>query len=464
MPYIPEIPETIVVHLGAPDDQSAQNVSESFASYIKNVASSEIYPTWPIEAIKANIYAQMSVAMNRVYTDYYRVRGYDFDITGSPAYDQTYIYQRDIFENISELVDEIFDSYIRRRGQIEPLYAVFCDGVEVNCDGLKQWESVSLAESGMNYLEILKHFYGDDIEIVTNVPVQNRPFSAPPTTLGLGDTGRDVELIQVRLNRISANYPGIPKINPQDGFFSVETENAVKKFQEVFNLTPDGLVGRATWNSIQQVYSAVKKLSELNSEGVKLDDVDTRYPGELSQGDSGEGVLTIQYYLSYINLYVPTVMATAYDGDFGASTENAVKSFQKTYRLPETGVVNRATFDKMEGVYNSFISNIDFRYREGRVLPYPGRVLSRGSTGDDVRTLQEYLNFIARKYNEIPTVVADGIFGEATERQIAAFKRLFGLSTGSVRVNAVLWNNITNVYDDLYNGAVVNPGQYPGAI
>ena len=211
MPFTPEIPETIVVHLGAPDDPNAQNVSESFASYIKNVASSEIYPTWPIEAIKANIYAQMSVALNRVYTDYYRVRGYDFDITGSPAYDQTYVYQRDIFENISQIVDEIFDSYIRRKGQIEPLYAVFCDGVEVNCDGLKQWESVTLAESGMNYLEILKYFYGDDIEIVTNVPVQNRPLSAPPVTLGRGDTGRDVELIQIRLNRISANYPGIPK-------------------------------------------------------------------------------------------------------------------------------------------------------------------------------------------------------------------------------------------------------------
>ena len=323
--------------------------------------------------------------------------------------------------------------------------------------------SVTLAESGMNYLEILKYFYGDDIEIVRNVPVQNRPLSAPPTTLGRGDTGRDVELIQIRLNRISANYPGIPKINPQDGFFGIETENAVKKFQEVFNLTPDGLVGRATWNSIQQVYSAVKKLSELNSEGVRLEDINTRYPGELSRGDSGEGVLTIQYYLSYINLYVPTVLAATYDGDYGAGTENAVRSFQKTYRLPETGVVNRATFDKMEGVYYSLIANIDFQYREGRVLPYPGRVLSRGSMGDDVRVLQEYLNFIARTYSEIPTVTPDGIFGGDTERQINAFKQVFDLPQGSARVNAVLWNNITSVYDDLYNGAVVNEGQYPGA-
>ena len=462
MPYTPKIPETIVVHLGAPDDSSAQNVTESFPSYIKNVASSEIYPTWPKEAIKANIYAQISVAMNRVYTDYYRVRGYDFDITSSPAYDQTYIYQRDIFENISEIVDEIFDSYIRREGQIEPLYAVFCDGVEVDCDGLKQWESVRLAEGGMNYLEILKSSYGDDIEIVRNVPVENRPLSAPPTTLGRGDTGRDVELIQMRLNRISANYPGIPKIYPQDGFFGEETENAVRKYQEVFNLTPDGLVGRATWNSIQQIYSAVKRLSQLNSEGIRLDDVNTRYQGELSRGDTGEGVLTVQYYLSYINLYVHTVMAAKYDGDFGIGTENAVKSFQKTYRLQETGVVDRLTFDKMEGVYYSLISSIRFQYNEGQVLPYPGRVLSVGSMGDDVRVLQEYLNFIAKTYTDIPTVAPDGIFGENTARQIVAFKKRFGLPEGEARVNAVVWNNIASVYDDLYNGAIVNEGQYPG--
>lgn len=463
MPFTPQIPETIVVHLGAPDSD-AQNVTETFASYIKNVASSEIYPTWPEEAIRANVLAQISVAMNRVYTDYYRARGYGFDITGTPANDQTYVYQRDIFDNISRIVDEIFDSYIRRRGNIEPLYAVFCDGDEVQCNGLSQWGSVSLAESGMSAEEILRYYYGDDIEIVTNVPVQNRPLSAPPVTLSRGDTGRDVELIQIRLNRISANYPGIPKIYPVDGFFGENTENSVIKFQEVFNLTPDGLVGRGTWNSIQQVYSAVKKLSELNSEGIRLDDINTRYGGSLSLGDTGEGVLTIQYYLSYINLYVSTVQAAAYDGEFGTATENAVKSFQRTYGLTETGIVDRLTFDTMEGVYYSLIENLDFKFTEGRVLPYPGRVLSIGTIGNDVRILQEYLNFIARSYPEIPTVNPDGVFGENTERQVAAFKRLFDLPGTETRVNAVTWNSIASVYDDLYNGAVVNEGQFPGSV
>ena len=158
----PRIPEQIVVHLGAPNSD-AMNVTESFADYIKNVASSEIYPTWPEEALRANILAQISVALNRVYTEFYRSRGYNFDITSSPAYDQTYVYGRDIFSNVSEIVDEIFDSYIRRRDFIEPLFAEFCDGVEVSCNGLEQWGSVNLAEQGLDAFSILQRYYGNDI-------------------------------------------------------------------------------------------------------------------------------------------------------------------------------------------------------------------------------------------------------------------------------------------------------------
>ena len=151
----PTIPENIVIHLGAPNSD-APNVTETFPDYIKNVASSEIYPTWPEQALRANILAQISVALNRVYTGFYRNQGKDFDITNSPAYDQTYVYQRDIYENISEIVDEIFNSYIRRNGNVEPLFAEFCDGIEVQCNGLYQWGSVDLAERGDSYLDILR--------------------------------------------------------------------------------------------------------------------------------------------------------------------------------------------------------------------------------------------------------------------------------------------------------------------
>ncbi len=460
MPNV-RIPEQIVVHLGSPDSD-AQNVSVSFSDYIKNVASSEIYPTWPREALKANILAQISVALNRVYTEFYRSKGYNFDITSSPAYDQTYVYGRDIFENISQLVDEIFDSYIRREAFIEPLFAEFCDGVEVRCNGLYQWGSVQLAEEGLDYFRILQRYYGTDIVIEENVPVENIPSSAPAVVLREGDTGRDVELIQRRLNRISTNFPGIPKIYPADGFFDRSTTDAVKKFQEVFGLEIDGLVGRATWNQIQFIYNAVKKLYTVNSEGIRISDVTTRFEDNLSLGSSGDGVLQIQYYLSYIALFVPTVIEAALDGSFGQETENSVKSFQRTYGMEENGVVDRATWDRMESVYYEIVSEIDFRFTDGRILPYPGRVLREGVEGNDVRVLQEYLNLIAESYPEIPKTNVDGIFGPSTAEQVRAFKTLFDLPGAPDRVNATAWNAIANVYDDLYTGGNVNEGQFPG--
>ena len=460
MPY-PKIPEQIVVHLGAPDSD-ARNVSVSFADYIKNVASSEIYPTWPKEALKANILAQISVALNRVYTEFYRSKGYNFDITSSPAYDQTYVYGRDIFANVSEIVDDIFDSYIRRQEFIEPLYAEFCDGVEVECNGLYQWGSVRLAEEGMDYLSILKRYYGSDIVIEENVPVENIPTSAPPVTLREGDTGRDVELIQRKLNRISTNFPGIPKIYPTDGFFDSSTTDAVKRFQEIFNLDADGLVGRATWNQIQFIYNAVKKLYTVNSEGLKLGDVTTRFTDNLSEGSSGEGVLQIQYYLSYIALFIPSVIETAFDGSYGPSTANSVRSFQRTYGLAETGVVDRATWDRMEEVYYEMVSQINYEFYGGRILPYPGRVLREGVEGNDVRVLQEYLNYISNSYPEIPKTNVDGIFGSGTAAQVIAFKKVFDLPSDTARVNAPIWNAIASIYDDLYMGNSVREGQYPG--
>ena len=461
MPFEPVIPEEIVIHLGAPDSD-AENVTETFASYIKNVASSEIYPTWPDEAIRANVLAQISVALNRVYTEFYRSRGYNFDITSSPAYDQTYVYGRDIFSNVSNIVDEIFNSYIRRDGAIEPLFAEFCDGVEVTCNGLEQWGSVELAEEGLDYLSILKSYYGDDISVVTDVPIGDTPSVAPPVVLQEGDTGIDVEILQRRLNRISGNFPGIPKIFPADGFFDKSTTDAVRKFQEIFDLTVDGLVGRATWNQVQAIYNAVKKLSSINSEGISITEVTTRFESDLSEGDSGEGVLNIQYFLSYIALFVPSVISPGLDGSFGPTTENAVRSFQRTYNLPETGVVDRLTFDTLENVYYSIVSEIDYDFYEGRLLPFPGRVLREGIEGNDVRVLQEYLNFIAESYPSIPKVNVDGSFGSRTAEQVREFKRIFDIGGNDERVNAPAWNAIASIYEDLYAAQAVLPGQYPG--
>ena len=198
---LPVIPENITVHLGRPTE-SARNVTVPFADYIKNVASSEIYPTWPENALRANILAQISFTLNRIYTEYYRSRGYDFDITNSTAFDQSFVYGRDIFENISQIVDEIFNEYVRRSGSVEPLFAVYCDGINVQCNGVSQWGSVELANQGLTPYEILQYYYGDGIELVTDVPVVGSITSYPGTPLRLGSNGDEVYFVQTRLNRI----------------------------------------------------------------------------------------------------------------------------------------------------------------------------------------------------------------------------------------------------------------------
>ena len=245
---LPYVPQQITVHLGAPD-ASAQNVTVSFVDYVKNVASSEIYPTWEESALRANILAIVSFALNRVYTEYYRSRGYDFEITNSTAYDQFFVNGRSFFSNVSRLVDELFNDYLRRPGFVEPLAAKFCNGTTATCDGLSQWGSQHLAQEGYTAPQILQSYYGD-VEIVANAPIRGITTSYPGIPLRRGAAGPAVVVIQTELNRISQNYPAIPKISPVDGIFGAQTEAAVRKFQEVFDLTPDGIVGSATWYAL----------------------------------------------------------------------------------------------------------------------------------------------------------------------------------------------------------------------
>ena len=301
LPITPYVPQYITVHLGAPGS-NAENVTVSFPEYVKNVASSEIYPTWEKAALQANILAIISFALNRVYTEFYPSRGYPFNITSSTAYDQKFIKGRNIFENISQLVDEMFNSYIRRIGFVEPLAAKFCNGTTVTCDGLSQWGSQALAEDGADYMTILRSYYGDNIELVTNAPVKGIRYSYPGYPIRRGDTGEAVQRIQVMLNRISRDYPAIPKVYPVDGVYGPATEAAVKKFQEIFDLTPDGIVGNSTWYKMVFLYVGVLDLAELISQG------QTYYPGSGSQpfpsvlreGDRGEPVKVIQYILSVV--------------------------------------------------------------------------------------------------------------------------------------------------------------------
>ena len=232
---IPFVPKNITVHLGPPSS-NAENVTVPFIDYVKNVASSEIYPTWEPAALRANILAIVSFALNRVYTEFYRSRGYPFDITSSTAYDQYFVKGRSYFENVSRIVDELFNDYLRRPGFVEPLAAKFCNGTTVTCAGLSQWGSQGLAQQGLNSTQILRNYYGD-VEIVPDAPIRGNQQSYPGTPLRVGSRGPFVTVIQTELNRISRNYPAIPKIPEVDGIFGPRTEAAVRKFQEVFNLT-----------------------------------------------------------------------------------------------------------------------------------------------------------------------------------------------------------------------------------
>lgn len=460
MPFV-YIPETITVHLGRPDSP-AENVTVSFPDYIKNVASSEIYPTWPENAIRANIYAQISYALNRVYTEFYRSRGYDFDITNSTAIDQSFVPGRDIFENISDIVDEIFNDYLVRPGSVEPLFAVYCDGIEVSCDGLSQWGSVDLAETGRTPYEILTNYYGTNLNINTDTPILPYEPSIPYRPLRIGNFGNDVRSVQIRLNRISRNYPAIPKIYPVDGVFGINTEEAVKEFQRVFDLTPDGIVGPATWYKILQLYTGVKRLNSLAAEGLSLADVSTQFPTELSIGDESVYVRQFQYFLNVLGENLEVIPEVAIDGSFGPATEAAVKAFQEAYGLPVTGVVDEETWVELYNVYRGILLSSPEYYGETPVVLFPGYLLVFGMQGDEISLLQEYLRKLSEVYDEIPTVTVNGIFGTATRDAVIAFQTLFGLNPTGI-VDALTWDAITDAYTDIYYGESASEGQFGGS-
>ena len=259
----PVIPEFITVHQGSPNNTSASNVTVLYKDYIKNVASCEIYSTWSESTIRANVYAIISFTLNRIYTEWYRGKGKNYQITNSTAYDHAFNYGRNIYDNIGAIVDDIFSTYIRRYGRKQPLLTQYCDGKNVQCpEWMTQWGSKYLGDKGKTPYEILTHFYGTDIELVTAEEVTGSPASYPGYDLIVGSTGDEVSTIQEQLNRIARNYPLIPKV-AVDGVYGNTTQEAVKVFQQVFNLPQTGIVDYATWYRISDIYVGVSKIAEL---------------------------------------------------------------------------------------------------------------------------------------------------------------------------------------------------------
>lgn len=365
---LPYIPERITVHLGPPNSNAA-NVTVSFPDYVKNVASSEIYPTWDESALRANILAIVSFALNRVYTEWYRSRGYDFDITNSTAYDQYFVNGRSYFDNVSRLVDELFNDYLRRPGFVEPLAAKFCNGTTVTCEGLSQWGSQGLAQQGYNSTQILRSYYGD-VEIVNNAPQQGISSSYPGTPLRRGTTGPSVVTAQVMLNRISQSYPAIPKIPTVDGIFGSRTEAAVRTFQEIFNLDVDGIIGRATWNALVRLYIAVTRLGELRSQGQRFY-ANSWAHQPIEQGDRGIRVEHLQYMLSLLADFIPEIPSLTIDGIYGSATRAAVIAAQRRFGLPQTGEVDFQTWDE---IYDQYAGIENSAFRDVTDFPYTAAV------------------------------------------------------------------------------------------
>ncbi len=447
------VPSYITVHLGNPDDE-AENVTVPFIDYIKNVASSELYPTWPENALRANIHAIVSIALNRVFTEWYRSKGYDFDITNSTQFDQSYIQNRGIFEPISNITDEIFNQYIVREGQVQPLFAQFCDGRTSQCDGLYQWGSVDLAESGYTPLEILRYYYGDDIDIVTDAPVGSVEPTYPGKPLKLGDSSLDVLRMQLFLNRIRANYPAIPEIFPLDGYYNENTEAAVRAFQKAFNFPETGIIDRATWYGINYIYGAVTKLSELTSEGILLSQLEDISSKVYLEGDVRPGVEIIQYGLDVLSLYYPTIPEVAITGIFDSQTRNAIIEFQKVMDLPVTGNI---TFETYQILYDNVFGILDTLPPEAIYLPYlrwTGITYDLGHESPVVYLLQEMLSYISLIITAIPSVKPSGIYNEATVKAVRALQNMEGIEpTGAV--DEETWYKIIELYRRQRFGGII---------
>lgn len=255
------IPEYVIVHDGVPEDPTATNYWVRYKDYIKNVASCEIYSTWPENSIYANLLAIQSFTLNRVYTEWYRGKGYDFTITSSTAYDQKWVYGRNIFENIDYLVDTIFTNFLSRPGVRQPILTSYCDGNRVTCEGLSQWGSKYLADEGYTPIEIIRYYYGGDMYINSAEIVSGVPYSWPGYDLTIGSSGEKVRQVQTQLDRIARNYPAIPSVTP-DGIYGPATAEAVRTFQKIFNLPQTGVVDYPTWFEISDIYVGVTRIAE----------------------------------------------------------------------------------------------------------------------------------------------------------------------------------------------------------
>ena len=419
---------------------------------------------WPEQALRANIHCQISLALNRIYTEWYPSKGYSFNITNSTSYDQYYVHGRTVFDVMVRLTDDIFNTYIRKTGTVNPYYAEYCDGKSVTCPGLKQWGTVTLANQGRNALSILKYYYGSNIEIIRTNNIQSIPQSYPGSPLRQGSTGAAVFTLQRQLNRITKDYPFLGLLTV-DGIFGRKMTETVKKFQKQFNLTADGVVGRSTWYKISYIYVSVKDLAELTSEGETFsgtlpDGSWNLGSSVLKQGSTGSEVEQMQFWLSTLAQYESSIPSVTVDGVYGSGTAAAVRAFQRRYGLTVDGIVGLTTWTELYDQFRSIQSD------NGTPNAYPGTPLREGSSGQNVRLVQFWLKIARTVYTSLANVTVDGKFGAGTAAAVQRFQRYFGLTADGV-VGRTTWQKLYEVYNDIANRLLspsLRPGEYPGVL
>ena len=374
--------------------------------------------SWPEEALRANIIAQVSLALNRIWTEWYPSRGYSFNITGSPGYDQAYVNGRTVFAVMERLTAELFNTFVQRSGDAEPYFTEYCDGKTVTCPGMKQWGTVDRAREGMNALQILRYYYGNRVQLVTTDNIAAIPSSYPGSPLRRGSTGTNVRILQKQLSRIARDYPsfGKPAVT---GTFDEATENSVKKFQKQFSLTADGVVGQRTWNTLYAAW--VDAQSDLGG---------TAWPGTaLRRGAVGMEVRLVQFWLRLAADNYSALRPVTVDGSYGAATVSAVEAFQTLFGLTPDGVVGRSTWNKLKEVGLAVANKIV----AANVAPGQFTTTTRaGSSGTAVRAVQYYLRRLAAYYSDVPRVAVDGKFGAATTRAVKAWQSRAGLTVDGV--------------------------------
>jgi peptidoglycan hydrolase-like protein with peptidoglycan-binding domain len=428
-----------------------------FKDYIKNVASHEILPTWNEAALYANIYCHISFILNRVYTVWYRSRGYNFDITNSTTTDQYYVYGGTVFDNISNIVDEIFNIYAKREGHREPYFTEYCDGRTVHCPGLWQWGSDALAQAGYTPIQILHYYYPDDLRLAEATEYTDTNETYPGYVLTQGSSGLEVRIMQDYLNRISANYPLIPKITDSPGYYGASTTAAVKVFEQAFGLRVTGDISKGVWYEITRTYVAVKRLGDLTGEGEFIGIDKTPPTTTIRLGSKGEDTARLQFILNYISEYYANIPGVIEDATFGQTTENAVKAFQSYFNVtPADGIVGPTTWKKLFDVYWAIYNSTP----STDAPAYPGTVLKIGSKNESVRLMQQYLNKIGETYPSIPKLVVDGQFGTGTYNAVVAFQKLFGLTPDGI-IGKNTWDKIVYQYNYDAPSDAYTPG-YPG--